>query len=332
MVWSLQRPKAFTLNLKLRHLHYFTTVVDAGSFSRAASIIHIAQPALSRQILELEDMLGVELLHRTARGVRPTPVGEALYREAANILRQMERLPDVVRSARGDIEGTVGVGMSSTLASFLAGPLMEACRTEFPRIKLRLITADSIVLKSRLDASQLDLAVVFEDLPSPGYVRHPLFRQRLYLVHPGRPADAAASVPLERLAKLPLILPTLPNVTRLLIDRVFAEAKIIPNVAGEADVFSSLLSAVQAGMGLVILPKGDLSDVAGYSALFAVPIEPALFLTAAVIASHDAPLGRAAAMVRRILSRLVCEIMERAPPPGAEWMGGSPEATGPGEQ
>ncbi|ODU50075.1 MAG: hypothetical protein ABT07_03755 [Microbacterium sp. SCN 70-10] len=79
----------------------------------------------------------------------------------------MERLPDVVRSARGDIEGTVGVGMSSTLASFLAGPLMDACRTEFPRIKLRLITADSIVLKSRLDASQLDLAVVFVPILRP---------------------------------------------------------------------------------------------------------------------------------------------------------------------
>lgn len=313
------------MNLKLRHLHYFTTVVAAGSFSRAASTIHIAQPALSRQILELEEMLGVELLHRTPRGVRPTPAGEVLYREAADILRQMERLPDVVRSARGDIEGTVSIGMSSTLASFLASPLMEACKAEFPKIKLRLITADSVVLKTRLDASQLDLAVVFEDQPSPGYVRHTLFRQKLYLVHRERPEGVSENVTLDQLAELPLILPAPSNVTRLLIDRVFDKAGVNPNVVGEVDVLSSMLSAVQAGMGLVVLPKGDLADVPGYGSLVTLPIEPALFLTAAVIVSNDAPLGRAAAMVRLILSRLVFEIMERAPPPGAEWMGSSPE-------
>lgn len=318
------------MNLKLRHLHYFTTVVDAGSFSRAASTIHVAQPALSRQILELEEMLGIELLHRSARGVRPTSAGDALYREATNVLRQMERLPDLVRSAGGDLEGTVGIGMSSTLASFLAGPLMEACRAEFPKIRLRLITADSNLLKSRLDANELDLAVVFEDQPSPGYARQPLFRQRLYLIHRERPGTVDASVPLDQLAELPLILPASPNVTRLLLDRVFAEAGVDPNMVGEADVLSSMLSAVQSGMGHTILPKGDLSDVPGHGSLFALPIAPAIFLTAAVIASNDTPLSRAALVVRSVLMRFVFELINETPPLGAEWIGDYPLTTKPG--
>jgi LysR family nitrogen assimilation transcriptional regulator len=315
------------LNLKLRHLHYFITVVDAGSFSRAATTIHIAQPALSRQVLELEEMLGVALLHRTARGVRPTSAGEVLYREAANILRQMERLPDLVRSAGGDMEGTVGIGMSSTLASFLAGPLMERCRAEFPKIRLRLITADSAVLKTRLDVGQLDLAVVFEDQPSPGYARHPLFRQRLYLVH--REPLGDGPILLDRFSELPLILPAPPNVTRLLLDRVLAEAGIDPNMVGEADVLSSMLSAVQAGMGHIVLPKGDLSDVAGHGSLLAQPIEPAIFLTAATLSSNELPLSRTAMVVRNLLTRFVFGLMSETPPAGAEWIGGDPETTRP---
>lgn len=311
------------MNLKLRHLQYFVTVVDAGSFSRAATTIHIAQPALSRQVLELEDMLGVALLHRTARGVRPTSAGEVLYREAANILRQMERLPDLVHSAGGDIEGTVGIGMSSTLASFLAGPLMERCRAEFPKIRLRLVTADSAVLKTRLDAGQLDLAVVFEDQPSPGYARQPLFRQQLYLVH--REPLGDGPIPLDRFSELPLILPAPPNVTRLLLDRVLAEAGIDPNMVGEADVLSSMLSAVQAGMGDIVLPKGDLSDVAGHGSLLARPIEPAIFLTAATLSSNELPLSRTATVVRDLLTRFVFTLMSETPPAGAEWVGGEPE-------
>jgi LysR family nitrogen assimilation transcriptional regulator len=315
------------LNLKLRHLRYFITVVDAGSFSRAASTIHIAQPALSRQILEMEEMLGVELLHRTARGVRTTPAGDALYREATAVLRQMEKLPDLVRSAGREVEGTVAIGMASTLASYLAGPLMEACRAEFPRIRLRLTTGHSISLKSRLDASQLDLAVVFEDQPSPGYARQPLFRQRLYLIRRERSAEAGATITLDELAALPLILPASPNVLRLLIDRVLDEAGIEPNMVGEADVLSSILSAVQTGMGHTILPKGDFSDVPGHGSLQTVPIEPPVFLTASIIATTDTPLSPVASLVRGVFERFIFRLMSGTPPPGAEWVGGDPSST-----
>src|SRR5271154_820602 len=104
--------------MQLRHLRYFVKIVEAGSFSRAAATIHVAQPALSQQMAELEERLGVILLHRSARGVRPTAAGDVLYREACSILRQMEKLPGIVRSTSGEAVGAVSLGMSSTLASF----------------------------------------------------------------------------------------------------------------------------------------------------------------------------------------------------------------------
>lgn len=306
--------------MNLRHLRYFVTVVDAGSFSRAAATIHVAQPALSRQVLELEQIVGIELLHRSARGVRPTPAGQALYREATAILRQIEGLPTLVRSAGGDVEGIVALGMSSTLATSVAGPFMDALRASFPKIRLRLITGDSILLKSRIDMGKLDLAVVFEDEPTPGFARRPLFRQRLYLVC--RPPADATAVPIERLRELPLVLPAHPNVTRILLDRVLAAAGIEPNMVGEADILYSMLSAVQTGMGNTIIPKGDLADVPGYAALLALPIEPAIHLTATILGSSQTPLGRSAALVRDLLADFIRNVVRAAPPPGAEWIDG----------
>ena len=111
--------------VQLRHLRYFTRIVEAGSFSRAASVVHIAQPALSQQIAELELDLGVTLLHRSARGVAPTPAGDVLYHEAVSILGRIEQLPELVRSGGPEIEGTVNIGTSSTLAASLFGPIRQ---------------------------------------------------------------------------------------------------------------------------------------------------------------------------------------------------------------
>src|SRR5262249_39560765 len=101
--------------MQFRHLRYFVKVVEAGSFSRAAANIHVAQPALSQQVAELEERLGFTLLERNSRGVRATPAGEVLFREASSILRQLEQLPGIVRSSSGEAEGTVSLGMAVTI-------------------------------------------------------------------------------------------------------------------------------------------------------------------------------------------------------------------------
>src|SRR5215469_4456997 len=107
--------------MQFRQLRYFVKIVEAGSLSRAASIVHVAQPALSQQVAELEERLGVALLQRSARGVRPTAAGEILYKEAAAILHQLDQLPGVVRSSTGEPEGTVNLGFVSSLAPRLVG-------------------------------------------------------------------------------------------------------------------------------------------------------------------------------------------------------------------
>ena len=89
--------------MQFRQLRYFVKIVEAGSFSRAASVVHIAQPALSQQIAELEERLGVALLQRSARGVRPTAAGDVLYKEASAILHQPDQLPPRFLGLGGDL-------------------------------------------------------------------------------------------------------------------------------------------------------------------------------------------------------------------------------------
>jgi LysR family nitrogen assimilation transcriptional regulator len=304
--------------VQLRHLRYFVKIVDAGSISRAATTIHIAQPALSLQLAELEDKLGVTLLIRSARGVRTTAAGQVLYNEAMALLRHAERIPGIVRSAGGEAEGIVTLGMSSTLASSMAGALIEVCKRSLPKVNLRFVTSDSLDLRSRVDEQTLDLAIVFEDEQTAGYSRVALFRQRLFLIRRRRTPRSPMSIRLEELAALPLILPSPPNVARTVLDRAFAKAGIAPMIVAETDVFSGMLSALAAGLGNAVLPRGDFSGVPGHSKVLPQMIEPPLYLTANVIWSAELPLTRAGEEVRELLRHFVMRKLENLSIPGAE--------------
>ena len=168
--------------MQFRQLRYFVKIVEAGSFSRAATLIHVAQPALSQQIHELEDRLGVTLLRRSARGVTPTAAGELLFREATSILHQLDQLPTVVRSGSGEAEGAVSVGLASSMAPILIGPLLAQVKTTLPKVNLKISDDDSGSLQAGVAASNFDLAVVYEDEFVSSLSRRPIFRQRLYFV------------------------------------------------------------------------------------------------------------------------------------------------------
>jgi LysR family transcriptional regulator, nitrogen assimilation regulatory protein len=307
--------------MNLRQLRYFAKIVECGSFSRAAAEVHIAQPALSQQVAELEQDLGVVLLHRSARGVRPTPAGQALYTETLEILRHIERLPSIVQSAGGEAQGSVRFGMSSTLAAQLGGPFMDVVKQALPKVVLRLVVQDSQTLRTQVMEQRIDLALVFEDQPVIGLVRAPLFRQRLYLVQRKKTAVTPQRVTLARLATMPLVLPAHPNLVRKLLDDAFVAAGVEPVTVAEADVFSSVLSAVQSGIGDTILPKGDFSDSPGNTNLVAIPINPPIYLTAALVSSRESALTTPVNAVRQHFIAFAQSYLREQAAQGAEWIG-----------
>jgi LysR family nitrogen assimilation transcriptional regulator len=309
--------------MQLRHLRYFVEIVEAGSFSRAAAIIRVAQPALSSQIANLEEEIGVNLLHRSSRGVRPTAAGETLYREAASILRQMEQLPGKVRSTGSVTEGAVNLGMTPTLAALVAGPFMEACRDVMPRVALRFMTGHTLLIASRLEARTLDFGLVFapEDVPLPGFVRQALFHQRLFLLSRADTAVSGRTVSLSEVARRPLALPQTPHAGRDGINRAFAAEGLVPAVTVEADTMSGLVAAVENGLGDTIVATGDVSILPTRITLVATLIEPPVYVTAFILFPADAPPGGASDHVRRLLVEFVTRRLVESAHPGAEWIG-----------
>jgi LysR family transcriptional regulator, nitrogen assimilation regulatory protein len=304
--------------MQFRHLRYFVKVVEAGSFSRAAGAIHVAQPALSQQVGELEERLGFTLLERSSRGVRPTAAGETVFREASEILRQLEQLPGIVRSSSGEVEGVVNFGMTTAVAGAFAGPAVATCKKTLPKVMLKFSDADSDVLQDRIEAQLLDMALVFEDHFVPNFSRHPIFRQRFYLIGREPLAGCQSVVSLEQVAKLPLVLPPLPRHRRVVIDRAFAAAGLTPNIVAETDTGLSELSAVRSGIGSSIYHAGTFKNV--YPGAFAEPllIEPPMFLTCSLVSSSDFPLTHAGEAVKNVLIRFVEDQIAGNTRPGAE--------------
>lgn len=306
--------------MQYRQLRYFVGIVDAGSFSRAATTLHVAQPALSQQIADLEARLGAALLLRSARGVQPTAAGQLFYQEASALLKRIEALPSLLRSHADSAEGVVALGIASTLAPSMAGRFIEACTKAFPKVSIRFTDGTSERLISQVESRDLELALVFEDEFVATLSRIPLFRQRLFLVS-REPTSTRSSISMAEVAELPLILPTRDTVRRQVIDRAFEARGVLPKrIVVETDTVPSEISALNAGVGCAILLTGNMSSFPQATFSEPLPIEPALFMTGSLISSSDHPLASAGEAVRTLLRGFVKEHFDRTKRRGIEWI------------
>lgn len=303
--------------MQFRQLRYFVAVVAAGSISRAAGVVHVAQPALSQQIADLEDRIGKKLLLRTPRGVKPTPAGETLFREASLILHRMDQLPGMLKSAIGDTQGTVRLGIVGSLAGPLLGTIVDHFRQELPAVNLIFSDSDSGSLATSVHAHAVDLALVFEEELVSTHFRVPLFKQQLFLIGKDVANIRKPHVSLEEVASLPLVSSARQGIRRRLLDGAFAAKKLTPNFVAEAHNLSSELSAVRAGLGNTILNIGELPD--GFESFAVpVPIKPPLYMTGCLIYSNDAALSAATEAVRVSLIDVVKDFIRTSKRRGAK--------------
>jgi LysR family nitrogen assimilation transcriptional regulator len=308
--------------MRFRQLRYFCKIVECGSFSRAAATIHIAQPALSQQIAELEAQMGVELLQRSPRGVRATRAGEILYKEASVLLRQLDQLPALVRSSTGVVEGAVSLGIASVFGPRVAGSIVAACREKLPKVTLKMSASDSASLRNRVEAQSLDIAIVFEsELMMPEFARQPLFRQRVYFLPAPTIIAPVTSLSLQQLAQLPMVMPSHPNVARVLIEHALSSADLAPTIVAEVDDLVTILASVRAGLGGTIVTIGNLAGIGGSDLPPPVLIEPPLYVTASIISDSDTPLTSAGEALRSLLVPLLRSHLETEDLPGTQWVG-----------
>jgi len=149
--------------MELRQLRHFVAVVDCANLSRAAERVAISQPALTRSIKNLEDILGVELLERKPRGVAATEAGLALYHHAQIVLNACQRLTREVRELERGVTGTVYVGVGSMFATHITADVAQNLAQAHPRLAMVVTDGFFEELLRRMQDGRLDL--IFSNFP-----------------------------------------------------------------------------------------------------------------------------------------------------------------------
>lgn len=290
------RPMALDL-LKMR---YFARIAERGSFTRAASELGVAQPALSLHMRALEAQLGVQLLNRTPRGVVVTDAGQTLLSHAQAILRAVDQAEAATKEQAKHPTGDVSLGILSSICPTLAIPVIEACSQRFPKIRLTISEGDSQALRTAIDSRIHDLAVTLDGVAKPSAI--PLFDEALYVVGPpGAFADGTRLTVDEALA-LPLILPTQRHGIRILLERQALMAGRPINIVREIEGVASTKAAIRAGLGLTILGRGAVHGDHESGSLSVAPLfRPALTRRLVLDMPVNHPTTRAVNEVRTIL-------------------------------
>src|SRR6188768_2361572 len=170
--------------MDLRQLEYFVRIAELGSFTRAANVLDVAQPALSRQVRLLEVELRQSLLLRNGRGVTTTEAGKVLLEHGRGILHQVERAREDLGRVGGTLAGRVAIGLPPTVARMMAVELTREFRRRLPNAALSIIEGLSVSMQERLIAGRLDIALLYNPTPSPDFELTPLREEELVLLGP----------------------------------------------------------------------------------------------------------------------------------------------------
>ena len=241
-------------NLTLRQLRYFEALAQHGHFGRAAEACAISQPALSLQIRDLEQSLGVALFERGPRQVRLTRFGEEFAPRARDILRSVDELGDLARASRNRLAGRLRIGVIPTVAPYLLPAIIGHLTRLHPGIDIHVRETLTAKLIRELAEGRLDTAIVALPVSEPAFEEVPLFEEHFVLVRPGE--DAGKPVPnVEMLREMRLLLLEEGHCFR---DQALSFCEMHsarPRELLEGSSLSTLVQMVGAGIGVTLIPE-----------------------------------------------------------------------------
>jgi LysR family nitrogen assimilation transcriptional regulator len=238
----------------LRKLRYFVGVAEAGGFRRAADILLVAQPSLSKHIRELERELAVTLFDRGTLGVQLTPHGRHLLAESKAILERIDNLRAVVVVQPCSIRGTFRIGAPASIASMLFGPLAERLHEIHPHLHI-ICSGYGSRLLDLLDDDAIDAAIVTRINAKeigPAWKCDHLVREQGFLIGRDHAIVSSRPVHMEEVIRLPLILTPLPNSRRQQLERLANAAGVKLNIVAEAEALGAHISFVRQGLGFAV--------------------------------------------------------------------------------
>jgi LysR family nitrogen assimilation transcriptional regulator len=241
----------------LKQLEYFRHVAELGSFTRAAAFLSVVQPALSRQVRQLEMELGQNLFDRNGRGVVLTDAGARLLEHTRGILMQVGRARRELEDQRNGDSGHFVLGLPPSLGRSVTVPLVKAFGRRLPNAGLATVEGLSAYMLEWLSVGRVDCALVYNAPDSPSIELQPLLDEPLYLIAPL--ADklrrkARKNIALADLADYPLIIPSRPHSIRMSVENALAGVGVKIRVAHEIECIPAVIDLVRQGHGYAVLP------------------------------------------------------------------------------
>ena len=265
------------MQIKFRHVRTFLEVARTGAIGKAASVLNVSQPAVTRTVRELEEALGAAVIEPAGRGIRLTAAGEEFRRHAGASLAALRQGVDAVRAAGAEAEQPLRVGALPTVSARVMPGAVRKFLADVPGGRLKIVTSENAVLLDQLSSGSLDLVV--GRLASPermvGFTFEHLYSEQvLFVVRAGHPLLARAPFDIAEMARFPLVMPTTTAIIRPYVER-FLIAHGLPDPGAR-------IESVSDSFGRVFVRDSDavwaisegvvIGDVAA-GALAALPID-----------------------------------------------------------
>lgn len=245
--------------MEIRVLRYFLAVVREEGINRAAEVLHITQPTLSRQISQLEEEIGVKLFHRGARKITLTNEGILLRRRAEEILSLVDRTERELTWQEELVEGRIVIGGGELAAMQVLPEVIEAFHEKHPLVTFDIFTGNADLVKEQMEKGLIDIGVLLEpvDIEKFDFIRLKERERWVVLMRPDDPLAEKETVRAKDLENMPLILPMRTNVQNELsnwLGTSFQEKQVL--FTGNLATNSALM--VQRGLAYAIVIEGAI--------------------------------------------------------------------------
>ena len=262
------------MSLNLHLLRLFTAVVRTGSFSRAAELLRISQPAISKGVKDFELQVGCPLLDRTPRGVRPTQAGLALARHAETLFAAERAAEDELQSLRTLDSGSLRIGASTTIAGYMIPRYLGIFSDSYPGIDLQVVSANTRDVADLMIAHEIDIALVEGPVKDENLISERWRTDTMGLITAPSHRFAASTVPIDinLLNEEVMIVREQGSGTREVVAEALAKCGVEPSRVLDIGGTEVIKQAVAAGVGVAIVSTATISDQVALGKLKLIPI------------------------------------------------------------